>query len=537
MDNVEVVCAYELDELYRCAYRIVKSKQANVTPSEYLTDGVKEAIIKPGIEFEAELMSQFEWQKTTESLKELMDREVEVIKHPNITGTYIWRITHQRFREKIYEKIPVKLVGIPDMLIRNPFNSNFYTPVDIKHHGNITSIDIRRILFYSFILRTGLYAKNKDFLASSARNIHGYIWLPGKDSKDVTMIPVPVMNDWDYSQYYGLPLSEGSIKGDIKAIVRLHRLSKNVFFDNIEKSALQKAENPYDLHIKFTDKGLVPAQYKDECRKCKLRGECLPLISEYGGISIIREIGEKREEMFRSCGITTCQQLYECAECWQERPSLEKIESLLTQKHGKSWKAKYGIGSRYLEKIVYQAKAIRENETIIRERFHLPEVKTEFYVDMEYADFPFCIGVKIKNGEQESDFQRFMETESQAKAAIIEAKDLIDQYRDYTVYTWRGEDSKILGIPEYLDIYNVVDKCLSLPLSVYSVKDVAVYFGYKPQKLEISDGLHCVSKFSQYQRDKDESIRNQLKQEIINYNWNDVASLYYVVSHLKTCNQ
>lgn len=535
MNDEIVVSGYELDELYRCAYRLWKSTRENVTPSNYLTEGIKEAIIKPGIEFEAKVMSQFEWKKTTESLKELMDRQVELIKHPRITGTYTWRITHQRSGKKFYEKIPVKLVGIPDMLIKNPFDSNFYSPVDIKHHGEITNMDIKRILFYSFILRIGLYAKNKNFLAPVIK-VHGYIWLPSKESEKVKEIPVPVRNtqlDWDYSQYPGLPLFEGSIQGDIKQIVRLHRFARNEFFDDIEKSKLYKADNPYSLHIKFIDENIVPTQLKDECRKCKLRSECLHFISKYGVLSIIREISEAREEMFRLCGITTCRQLYDEAECWQEKPNIKKSEDMLTHKVGKSWKAKYGIGTRYLEKILYQVKVIVENRLIIREQFYLPEAHTEFYVDMEYDSFPFCIGIKIKEGNQAKKFQRFAENESEAKEVILEAKRLFNEYNDYVVYTWRGEDSKILGLRKHIDLYNIVDKNLSVPLPDYSVKDVAVYFGHNPPKLEISDGLHCVAKFTQYQREREISIRKKLKQEILDYNWNDVESLYFVVFALK----
>jgi hypothetical protein len=172
-----VVCGYELDELKRCRYRLWNCIHEKINPSSFLNESFIEAILKPGLEFEAKILSQVQWRKTTESLREVMDRGVEAIKRPRLDA--VWRYKGKRGH------VPVKLVGIPDMLIRNPFDRAYYCPVDIKHHGEITSSDIKRILFYSFILRRQIYRNNKNFLRSEARRVHGYIWLSPRPTEEI----------------------------------------------------------------------------------------------------------------------------------------------------------------------------------------------------------------------------------------------------------------------------------------------------------------------------------------------------------------
>jgi|GEM_PF-3346736 predicted RecB family nuclease len=236
----------------------------------------------------------------------------------------------------------------------------------------------------------------------------------------------------------------------------------------------------------------------------------------------IRQIGPVRQSLLEACGICDFDQLYRMTESWKPISNVRAVEEKLTAVHGNLWRQK--MGGSYLTKIIYSAKAIIEKKPILLEPINLPKCPVEFYVDLEYEDFPFCIGVKIVNGNKIVKFQRLMESENEAMRAISEFKKLTYGINEYVVYTWAGQDSRILGLKgNNIDLYYLINRCLMLPMKSFNVKEVAVYFGHKSPPLKITDGFACLLTFGQYLQTKDSSLRQELRKEIEDYNWNDVA--------------
>jgi predicted RecB family nuclease len=524
------VCGYELDELKRCRYRLWNCIHKGIRPSSLLTDGFAEAILKPGIEFEAKIMSRFEWQQTSESLQEVMGRGVEVIKHPRLTAVYNYKRLFHKNRVRFREVVPIKLVGIPDLLIRNPLDRAYYCPVDIKHHGKVTASDIKRILFYSFILRSQIYRNDKGFLRSKARRIHGYVWLSSKSTEEVSkenaseIIPIPNCSheynekygrfwkskglplrtlDWDYHQYYYLPLFDGSLLSDIKQICQLHKTVPD-----------------------------HPEEITEECSKCKLREECIKQLTEHGELSVLRIIGPVRKSMLKACKIENLKRLYDMTEGQNEKPNVEKLEKVLVERFGTTWKRKFNVGGENLEKVALLAKSFIEDRMIVTKTFQMPVARTEVYIDLEYGSFPFCVGIKTVTGNVSRKFQKFIENEEDVEKVIREARNLIRN--GYVAYVWRGKDTEIMGLTgRTLDVFDVVNKYLFMPMKSYNVKDVAKYLGHIPPQLEIMNGLHCLVRFNSYLMEKEEPKKQHIREEILKYNWNDVESLHFIVREIK----
>ena len=518
-----VVCGYELDELNRCRYRLWNCIHRNTKPSSLLNESYIEAILKPGLEFEAKTLSQVQWRKTTESLREVMNRGVEAIKHPRLDA--VWRYKGKR------GPVPVKLVGIPDMLIRNPFDRTYYCPVDIKHHREITNSDIKRILFYSFILRRQIYCNNRDFLRSKARRIHGFVWLSSKPTEEVSeedaseTIPIPNTSyeinkkygrfrkahgiplnnlDLDYRYYHDLPLLDRSMLRDVEGICWLH-----------EEVSYQ------------------PQEITEECSKCSLRKECIKLLTKFGDLSVLREIGAVRKPMLKACKIESIRQLYDITEGQNEKPDVGRLKNALDRRFGTIWKSKFNVGGLSLEKVALLAKSLIEDKMIVKETFDMPVAQTEFYIDLEYGSFPFCVGVKTATGNISRKFQKFIDDEKDVEEVLRETRNLF-RGDSYAAYVWRGKDSEILGLAgRSMDVFDVVNKYLFMPMKSYNIKDVAKYLGHVPPRLEIIDGLHCLVKFNHYLNEKKEPLKQHIREEILKYNWNDVESLYFIVKELK----
>jgi predicted RecB family nuclease len=527
------VCGYELDELERCRYRLWKCIHEATKPSSLLTDGFAEAVLKPGIEFEAKVMSRFKWQETAESLQQVMNSGAEMIKHPRLTAVYNYKHIYHRNKVRFKEIIPIKLIGIPDLLIRNPLDRAYYCPVDIKHHGKVTTSDIRRILFYSFILRSQTYRKDKGFMESKARRIHGFVWLPSKPTEEVSeentkeIIPIPNYSyelnrkfggfwkskgfplptfDDDYRGYNnrGLHSSSGVwLLSDIRYICRLYGY---------------RLDHPQEI--------------TEECSKCKLRKECIKLLTKHGDLSVLRMVGPVRRSMLKACKMGSIRQLYDMTEGQNEKPNVEKLEKALVQRFATTWRRKFNIAGVSLEKIALLAKSLIEDRMLVRKTFEMPVARTELYIDLEYNSFPFCVGVKAVTGDVSRKFQKFIDNKKDVKNVIREAKNL---FRNGCVaYVWRGNDAKIMGLTgRSLDVYDVINKYFFMPMKSYNVKDVAKYLGHIPPELEIMNGLHCLVKFNRYLMEKEGPLNQQIREEILKYNWNDVESLHFIVREVK----
>lgn len=246
----------------------------------------------------------------------------------------------------------------------------------------------------------------------------------------------------------------------------------------------------------------------------------------------IRQIGPVRQSLLEACGIHDFEQLYQAAECWKDTPNINSVADRLTATHGRVWKQK--MGGSYLSKIIYSAKSIVENKPIRLQPISLPTASTEFYIDLEYGDFTFCIGVKAVEGDRISKFQRFIDSARDAKRTVLEFIDLFRDVEDYVAYTWSGQDSKILGLKRnHVDLYSTVNRCLMMPMKSFNVKDVAVYFGHQSPPLSIRDGLACLLTFDEYRSSKDKQTRERLRKEIEDYNWNDVESLHDIAQAIR----
>jgi predicted RecB family nuclease len=476
------------------------------------------------MEFEAKIMSRFKWQETVESLQEVMGSSAEMIKHPRLTAAHKVRFYR--------EVVPINLVGIPDLLIRNPLDRAYYCPVDIKHHGKVTASDIKRILFYSFLLRRQTYLNDAGFLSSKARRMHGYVWLSSKPTEQASqenaseIVPIPNYTyheyngkygyrrnlDYDYHQYDYLPLDDKSLLSDIKQICRLHKLV------SLKETKSWRLDHPEEI--------------TEECSTCKVRKECIKLLTERGDLSVLRLVGSVRKSMLKACKIESVKQLYDMTEGQNEKPNVEKLEKALVQTFGPTWKRKFNVAGENPEKIALLAKSLIEDRTIVRKTFEMPEARTELYIDLEYNSFPFCVGVKTVTGNVSRKFQKFIDNEKDVENVIREAGNLFRN--GYVAYVWRGKDTEILGLTgRSVDVFDVVNKYLVMPMKSYNVKDVAKYLGHIPPEMEITNGLHCLVKFNRYLMEKEGSLKQQIREEILKYNWNDVESLHFIVREVK----
>ena len=135
-----------LDEWERCPYRLIRSIKEGVNPYDKYTDSVfvKEVLVKRGIDFEVEKLSEIKWKKTKESLEKLIEKRYSIKKpYLKVDGSKITFDVPLYFKKIVFK-------GTPEMIREHKGNM---VPLDVKSHKGVTTMDEERISYYSFLIK------------------------------------------------------------------------------------------------------------------------------------------------------------------------------------------------------------------------------------------------------------------------------------------------------------------------------------------------------------------------------------------------
>jgi len=135
------------DEWERCPYRLIRAIKEGANPyDEYMNSVfIKEVIVKRGVDFEKEKLSEIKWEMTTESLESLVEKRHSVKKpYLEVDGSKI-KFDVPLFFKKIMFK------GTPEMICEYKGNM---VPLDVKSHKELTLLDEERICYYAFLMKS-----------------------------------------------------------------------------------------------------------------------------------------------------------------------------------------------------------------------------------------------------------------------------------------------------------------------------------------------------------------------------------------------
>ena len=250
-DKITIIGSY-IDEFLRCSYRLNKSINENVKPMSFLSsEYIKNYIIQPGIDFEKVVLSKFDWKETDLPIEELIRKKV-IIQKPRIT------IYKREEVKKVFDYIKEEvknysidefssncsLVGEPDIIVPK---SNYYVPIDIKHHKDVNKMDKLRITFYALMLKSKF---NYNILPE------GFILL-----KNEKIIEV------DTNKH---------VEEVLSILLKIH--------SNLNSSHLE----PYLC---------------SECSTCKLKEDCIAYIKKKKGLTLVHQVGRANEIRLKGYGI------------------------------------------------------------------------------------------------------------------------------------------------------------------------------------------------------------------------------------------
>jgi predicted RecB family nuclease len=372
--------------------------------------------------------------------------------------------------------------GIPDLI--NAGKGRLY-PVEIKTHRKITEADELELAFYWRLLEP--YRKGNP-------KAKGYLILGAGEMVEIN-------------------------------------LSKDHLFE-----ICWLADEVRDVKNNGAEPTLSP-----ECKLCTLIEDCKREVSQRGGLSLIHGIAYIREQQLKSMGITNI-------------TDLMKVDS--AELHER-WYATFGNtpGISEINRMQLHALSLVDRKPVFfgeLESFRCLD-RPLIIVDLEYdpGSYIWLVGLYIMDKQHKKIEQYFAErfTPVEEKRIIEELLAILKFNPKHVVITygasadmpqlekaWRRHGFPANGWSDlqkrHVDLYAFMLRNFRFPLSSYSLKDVEGLVGFQRNKERI-DGLIALGMYNQYLREKKEPQKSAIKQELLEYNKEDLEGTAFVARQLK----
>lgn len=364
-----------------------------------------------------------------------------------------------------------EITGIPDFLIKakgySDLGDYYYYAVDIK--GATTSRE--RYLFqlacYSYVLG----------------DIQGFTPLYG----GLLLLDL----DLQIRHFYGL-------------------MKQVVFAINESKKILSNPEHMPDLFI------------DSNCQMCQWYNFCSKEANKREHLSLVSGINRKIKESLEKIEIKNYGDLSKCT-----------LEDLSTVKELNGDKGRT---------IITQAKSLKEKKVYIKSIPELPINKKEIFIDfesdiifdekgMELTRVDYLIGIIVRSGNEYKYQCILLESEEKLLNDFLS---FLNNHLDYTFYHYGHYEQsifenkwEILPKVNLVNIEKVIKESLILPVSNYSLKNIANFLGFRWKNKDAS-AQQSMCWYSSYLETKDKSYLDLS----IQYNEDDCEALIYIKNWL-----
>ena len=404
----------------------------------------------------------------------------------------------KRSDELIYQGVlkGENLMGIPDLLRRKSDGS--YLPIDIKagmghegageeDEGRLKKHYAAQLCFYVELLKQLDFAKeNRGLIIDIGENEVEY-------NLDERIGPKTPRSWWEYYE---------EIKEEVNALIN------------------NKKQN-------------LPAS-ATICKLCPWHDSCKKWCKENDDLTNIFYLGRSKRDVITSdLGIRKVKDFCD----------INISEVMRLKKDNK--KFLIGVAEKTLQKQIIRANIVANTKKpVIYEHLNLPEVSTELFFDIEAdptQNLVYLHGVyERKNGKEK--FLSFVAENNTPKEEKIAWQKFWDYIRtlpknDYSVYYYSPYEKTVYkkmrhAYPEVvtedeledffarektIDLYtDIIYKHTDWPLGSYSIKEIAVYLGFKWRD-ETPSGALSIQWYNEYLKDKDKKILKR----ILEYNEDD----------------
>lgn len=286
--------------------------------------------------------------------------------------------------------------------------------------------------------------------------------------------------------------------------------------------------------------GTEPA-ISSECSYCDLREECLSLVWEKRGLSMIHGIAGTRQEELSTLGIKDIRALARA-----DTGELHRAWRQLTQ---------YAPGRDEIGGMQMHARSWEQTRPIYFGSVGVPVGNELLVLDLEYDNFVcvWLVGLLASDTQATECYQFFADETIQEKQILLKLIEMLEKYPTYQILTWDGLRADIpqleaawhrQGLPHeelqdlkqrHLDLYQFFRRNYRFPLWSFGLKEIDKYLGFV-RKYEDMNGLEAQYLYHQYlsipKRNSQERL--SIKQKLLEYNKEDLDATLYVLGQLQS---
>lgn len=269
---------------------------------------------------------------------------------------------------------------------------------------------------------------------------------------------------------------------------------------------------------------MSPPHVSSGCKQSPWFKQCIAYAQEKDDIALLYNVKKKTIVELREAGILTLDDA--------ERMNVDALDGTLPHASRKT-----------LDRIVYQARALRENRHFIRRPIELPTAPVEIFFDIEgdplrQVEYLFGFLMRAKDGKEKYEYQLAKKPEDEGKMwdeFIGWLETLPDEYAVYHYGTYEAAkltalESKYGGSKKLnkfrdkmVDLNELVKDAIVFPLYFYGIKDIGGYIGFERSK-KISGGGESVAFYEDWLEKKDKKKLD----DIIKYNEDDVVATRFL---------
>ncbi|NDJ53416.1 MAG: TM0106 family RecB-like putative nuclease [Chloroflexi bacterium] len=377
--------------------------------------------------------------------------------------------------------IGAEMEGLPDLLIRvdgpSDLGDYHYEPIDIKRSTKIKDAYRLQLMLYMLLLEKaqGLRPKGRLFLR------------PPKDHQGEALY-VEERIDFDWELF-------NSKFAELAALVR----------GEVEP-------DPFQASI---------------CKGCVWRNICLPQVERTQDISLITGLKRSTWEDLRERG-------------WRTLSDVADLDPMqLTSIKG--------VGSKTAERLVFQARALVRNEPVQVTPIPLQPSRKAIFFDIEGVPtegIVYLLGTSTRRGNRLRYTYNLAQTPAQEEAmwrAFLErmndTEGPIFHFGAFEKTTLRQLDERFGPDPRtapllrrLVDLEKIIKNCLYLPLTSYSLKQVAPWLGFEWGKSQVKTGSDSIQIYTEWSKTGDPALLDA----ILRYNEDDCQATAFIYDWLLT---
>jgi uncharacterized protein len=207
---------------------------------------------------------------------------------------------------------------------------------------------------------------------------------------------------------------------------------------------------------------------------------------------------------------------------------------------------RFDLGQDRANEIHLNAQAWHTNKPLLKAKVKLPPVRqTIIYYDIEtYGETLYLHGLFIDNGKKTEVRQFAAQAIEDEEKILIELLSFLSHHSDAVIYTWTTfEDGwmssmaerypkheKVISrmLKQLVDLKEVVKEALVLPVTTFSIKEVAPVFGFK-WRAEDAGGSDSEAWYDEWLNTKDKDLFTK----ILHYNEDDVIAMHVIMTELR----